>query len=65
MDTQAVTDVHGNTLSFVRQIPSFGFDLTLTTKDGTTVTFELAGANLKAVAEKLGSAAAFAETFGR
>ncbi|RYF31934.1 MAG: hypothetical protein EOO23_00895 [Comamonadaceae bacterium] len=65
MDTQAVTDVHGNTLSFVRQIPSFGYDLTVTAKDGTTVTFELAGANLKAVAEKLVSAAAFAETFGR
>jgi len=65
MNTQAVTDAHGNTLSVVRQIPSFGFDLTVTTKDGTTVTFELAGENLKAVAEKLGGAAAFAETVGR
>ena len=61
MNTEALTDSQGNTLSFVRQIPSYGFELTLTAKDGTRVTFDLAGDNLKAVAEKLGSAAAFAE----
>lgn len=64
MNIEAMTDSQGNTLSFVRQIPSYGFDLVLTTTDGTAVTFDLAGDNLKAVAEKLGSAAAFADKFG-
>ena len=65
MNIEAMTDSQGNTLSFVRQIPSYGFGLTLTSKDGTAVTFDLAGDNLKAAAEKLGSAAAFAEKVGR
>jgi hypothetical protein len=65
MNVEAITDSNGNTLSFIRQIPSYGFELVLKAKDGTSITFDLAGDNLKAVAEKLGSAAAFAEKFGR
>lgn len=65
MNIEPMTDSHGNTLSFMRQVPSYGYELTLTSKGGTTVTFDLSADNLKAVAEKLGSAAAFAEKFGR
>jgi len=65
MNIEPMTDSHGNTLSFARKVPSYGFELSLTSKDGTAVTFDLASDNLKAIAEKLGSAAAFAEKFGR
>jgi hypothetical protein len=65
MHIESMTDSQGNTLSFARQVPSYGYELTLTSKSGTTVTFKLAADNMKAIAEKLGSAAAFAEKFGR
>lgn len=65
MNIEPMTDSQGNTLSFVRLVPSYGYELTLTSKDGAAVTFDLAADNLKAIAEKLGSAAAFAEKFGR
>lgn len=64
MNIETMTDLQGNTLSFVRQVPSYGYELTLTSKDGTAVTFDLAADNLKAIAEKLASAAAFAEKVG-
>ncbi len=62
---QEVKDSKGNSLSFVRQVPSCGFELVITSKDGTVASFELVGANLKAVAEKLASAAEFAGKYGR
>ena len=65
MNIDALTDSKGNTLSMVRQIPSFGYDIVLKAKDGTVVSFHLADKNLSAVAEKLGSAAGFSEKFGR
>lgn len=65
MTIEAMTDSRGNTLSLVRQIPSFGFELVLKAKDGTVVAFDLKGDNLRAVAEGLASAATFSEKFGR
>ena len=65
MSIELQTDVKGNTLSLVRQIPSYGFELFLTAKDGTSVSFALTGESLSVVAEELKSAAAFAERFGR
>ena len=65
MSIEIQTDSRGNTLSLVRQIPSFGFELTLTAKDGTSVSFVLTGESLTSVAEELKSATSFAEQFGR
>ena len=65
MSIELQTDSKGNTLQLVRQIPSFGFELILTAKDGTSVSFVLAGESLTSVAEELKSATSFAEKFGR
>ena len=65
MSIEIQTDSRGNTLSLVRQIPSFGFELILTAKDGTSVSFVLTGESLTSVAEELKSATTFAEKFGR
>ena len=60
MSIELQTDVKGNTLQLVRQIPSFGFELILTSKDGTSVSFVLTGESLTSVAEELKSADTFA-----
>ena len=65
MSIEIQTDSRGNTLSLIRQIPSFGFELILTAKDGTSVSFVLTGESLTSVAEELKSATTFAEKFGR
>ena len=65
MGIELQTDIKGNTLQLVRQIPSFGFELILTAKDGTSVSFVLTGESLTSVAEELKSATTFAEKFGR
>ena len=65
MSIEIQTDSRGNTLSLVRQIPSFGFELILTANDGTSVSFVLTGESLTSVAEELKSATTFAEKFGR
>ena len=65
MSIEIQTDSRGTTLSLVRQIPSFGFELILTAKDGTSVSFVLTGESLTSVAEELKSATTFAEKFGR
>lgn len=65
MNLEAVTDSKGNTVSFLRQIPSYGLELVLTAKDATKVSFEMTGDSLLAVAERLGSAAVFAAKVGR
>lgn len=64
MNTEVLTDSFGNTLSMVRQIPSFGYQISLTTKDGANATFDLAGENLKVVADKLTEASNFAAKVG-
>ena len=65
MSIEIQTDSRGNTLSLVRQIPSFGFELILTAKDGTSVSFVLTGESLTSVTEELKSATSFAQKFGR
>lgn len=51
------TDSKGNTLNFRKQIPSFGLDLTVTSKDGKQTQFLLEGDNLRALAMEIGQAA--------
>ena len=51
------TDFKGNTLNFRMQIPSFGLDLTVTSKDGKQTHFLLEGDNLRALAMEIGQAA--------
>ena len=65
MSIELQTDIKGNTLSLIRQIPSFGFELILTAKDGTSVSFALTGESLTSVAEELKRADAQAAKFGR
>ena len=65
MSIEIQTDSRGNTLSLVRQIPSFGFELTLTAKDGTSESFVLTGESLTSVAEELKSADTFAAKFAQ
>ena len=65
MSIELQTDVKGNTLSLVRQIPSYGFELFLTAKDGTSVSFALTGKSLSVVAEELKSADTFASKFAQ
>lgn len=65
MNLEIITDLKGNTLSLVRQVPSHGFEILVASKAGERVSFDLTGENLKMLAEALASASAFAERYGR
>ena len=65
MSLETITDSKGNTLSLVIQVPSYGYEMQLKSKDGISVFFDLTGENLKLLAETLASASAFAEKYGR
>jgi hypothetical protein len=59
MTNDVLTDLHGNKISVVRAIPSFGYSITATSKDGSQGTFEIEGENLKRLAKLFSEAAAF------
>ena len=64
MNFETITDLQGNTLSLIIQVPAYGYQMELKSEDGTCVLFNLTGENLKFLAETLASASAFAEKYG-